>query len=177
MGGLTPTSYSRDPVSELLDDGALSLLERVYAARGQWVRTRLADPGPAPRSYAASLGIDLAGPDNAPTRSGRRQDAHTRWGRAFVRALNYNHKWFGAPGRLRAARRMVPYNRPLQVEWGRRVPAIGVIPAGRAVRVRVQSAGRGADRAVRSKPLPDRIYADNGEPAGRHAEADERDWR
>lgn len=179
MGGQTTTSYRRDPVSELLDDGSRALLERVYAAKGEWVLTRLADPGPRTRAFASAIGVDLDGPDNAPTRSGKRQDAHTRYGRSFVRALHYIHKWYGPgsrPGRLRRSKRMVPYERPLEIEWGRRVPALGVIPAGRAVRVRVRPGRAVARRAVQRLADADRIYADEGDPAGRHAEAEGRDW-
>ncbi len=172
------TSYKRDPVSELLDDGARQLLERVYAApRGQWVPTRLADPGAGLRAWAASAGIDLMGPDNAPTVSGRRQDAHTRYGRAFARALFYNHKWYGGPAGLRRRRRMVPYDRPLELEWGRRMRALGIIPAGRAVRIRIRPGGKTARAAVARLSYADRIYAGNGERAGRASVAEERDWR
>lgn len=177
MGTVTSTSYSRDPVSELLDDGARQLLERVYAApRGQWVSTRLADPGLRLRAWADSIGIDLMGPDNAPTISGRRQDAHTRYGRAFARAVFYNHKWYGGPAGLRRRRRMVPYDRPLEIDWGRRMRELGIIPAGRAVRVRVRPGGKTARAAVTRRPDADRIYADNGEHAGRSSVAEERDW-
>lgn len=175
MGGQTPTSYTRDPISEHLDNGARSLLERVYAARGAWVTTRLADPGPLLQVWAEGIGIDLWGPDNAPTRSGKRQDAHTRYGRAFVRALWYNHRWFGGP-RLRRVPRSVPYARPLELDWGRRVSVLGVIPAGRMVSVRVRPGGAQPRRAVARLPEIDRIYAGSGKPAGRHAEAAGRDW-
>lgn len=177
MGGITPTSYRRDPVSVHLDDGARELLQRLYRAPiGQWVSTRLADPGIMLRAWAIGAGIDLDGPDNAPTRSGRRQDAHTRYGRAFARALFYNHKWYGAPGGLRISRRMVEWDRPLELEWGNRVRALGIIPAGRAVRVRTRTGGQAPRRAVRTLAEPDRIYADDGAPAGRWSEEAGRDW-
>lgn len=176
MGGVSPTSYSRDPVSELLDGGARQLLERAFAARGAWVSTRLADPSPKHRSWALSMSIDLDEPDNAPTRSGRRKDMKSRWGRAFARALHYQLKWYGSPGRMRKTRRMVAYDRPLEIEFGRRVPARGVIPAGRMVQIRLQRRGRSARAVVRALPDTDRIYADNGTPAGRHSVAELRDW-
>jgi len=171
-------------VSILLDNGARELLARAYAARrGEWVMTRLADPPPGARAYAAELGIDLDGPDNAPTQSGRRDDARSRWGRAFTRALWHQHLWYGpAPGRaargqLRGVRRMVRNPAPLQVEWGRRLPARGVIPAGRAVRVRVPAGGRTSMRVVESKRDIDRIYESDGAPGGRHALLEGRDWQ
>ena len=169
-------AYQRDPVSELLDGGARQLLERAFAARGSWVSTRLADPSPAHRAWAAGMNINLDGPDNAPTRSGRRKDMRSRWGRAYARALHYQLKWYGSPGRMRATRRMVPYDRPLEIEFGKRMPARGVIPAGRMVQVRLPRRGRAARAAVASLPDVARIYDDRGDPAGRHSEAELRDW-
>lgn len=181
---------TRDPVSELLDGGARILLERAFAARGGWVQTRLADPSPEHRSWAASIGIDLDGPDNAPTRSGRRKDMRSRWGRAFTRALYYQLKWYGSPGRLRKSPRIVPYDRPMEVEIGRRVPALGVIPAGRIVRIRLLRGGQVSRKAVRGMPRGDRIFAPQPgqperdrkkgktfyEPGARWADAEKRDW-
>lgn len=172
----------RDPVSELLDAGARSLLQRAYdAPRGEWVSTRLADPSDRHRAWARSLyGIDLDGPDNAPTKSGKRQDAHTRWGRAFVRALYFNHKWYGyaTPRReLRGTRRMSPNGAPLQIEWGRRMPVRGIIPAGRAVRIRLaKQGGQTALRAVHAKRDIDRTWTDDGGQGGRFSQLAERDW-
>lgn len=170
----------RDPVSELLDRGARELLARAYSVRaGTWVMTRLADPSPRHQAWAAGMGIDsLMGPDRPPTASGAHVQAHTRWGRAFMRALWYQHKWYGdKPARgFRAERRTVPYSLPLQVEWGRRMPARGVIPAGRAVRIRIATGGQAKERAVRKKPESARIFADDGRPAGRWSDPAGRDW-
>lgn len=163
-------------MSQLLDEGARRLLTRAYEARGGWVSTRLADPGDELTAWAAGLGIALMGPDNAPTRSGKRNNAYTRYGRSFVRALYYQHKWYGGPGQLRKRKRTVAYDRPLEVDWGKRLRAVGVIPAGRAIRIRVPYRGRGAGAAVAQLGNADRIYADNGTPAGRHAVAAGRDW-
>ena len=174
--------YERDPVSLLLDRGARELLARVYAApRGQWVMTRLADPTGRHRAWARAHGWDLDGPDNAATLSGRHINAHTRWGRAFMRALWYQHRQYGpAAGRgargLRDTRRMTPYGGALQVEWGRRMPSLGVIPPGRAVRVRAAYGGKTARRVVQARAYGDRIYTDDGGAAGRYAVAAERDW-
>lgn len=172
--------YERDPVSVLLDRGARELLARAYAApRGTWVMTRLADPTERHRTWATGRGWDLDGPDNAPTLSGRHVNAHTRWGRAFMRALWYQHQQYG-PGiareAVRGSRRMTPYGGALQLEWGRRVPELGVIPAGRAVRIRTAYGGQTARRVVRGKRDAERIFTDTGEPAGRFALAEGRDW-
>ena len=165
-------------MSELLDSGARRLLARAYSQRaGTWVMTRLADPDQRTLDWAVGLGIDpLLGPDHATTASGQRNDAHTRWGRAFTRALYFNHRWYGDKAGWRPERRTVPWGRPLQVDWGRRVPAAGVIPAGRAVRVRLAVGGKTALRVVRAKPDSQRIYDDEGFTAGRWADPGKRDW-
>lgn len=184
---ITPMAYERDPVSVLLDRGARELLERVYKApRGTWVMTRLADPPERTRAWArARYGIDVDGPDNAPTLSGKRANAHTRWGRAFMRALWYQHRQYGPTAgptagrgarRVRTERRVSPTGTPLEVSWGRRVPALGVIPAGRAVRVRVPYGGKTARRVVEAKARDDRIWVGDREQGGRFSVAAERDW-
>jgi hypothetical protein len=194
--------YERDPVSVLLDRGAREMLARTYAApRGQWIMTRLADPTDRHRLWAKLHGIDLDGPDNAQTLSGKHINAHTRWGRAFMRALWYQHRHYGPAagskgdtaylraekrfsdqlnaGRIRSDRRMTPTSIPLQVEWGRRLPGSKtgqVLPAGRAVRIRVAYGGKTARRVVESKRFLDRIYTQDGDQAGRFSMAGERDW-
>src|ERR1700678_4531672 len=101
-----------------------------------------------------------------------------------MRSLWYQHKWYRAPARtsasasrarsekraggqvereieLRTERRMHPTTIPLQIEWGRRLPgsATGnVLPAGRAVRIRVAYGGQTARRVVEAKRADDRIY-------------------
>lgn len=169
----------RDPVSELLDRGARELLSRVYAERaGTWVMTRLADPTPQHLAWGIALGIgSLMGPDRPTTDNGRNQTAHTRWGRAFVRALYYQHKWWSdGRGGWRDMKRTAPNPRPLQVEWGSRVRKLGVIPAGRAVRVRQPVGGRTALRVVQARPAGARIYDNAGRTAGRWADPVKRDW-
>jgi hypothetical protein len=196
--------YERDPVSVLLDRGARDLLARVYAApRGQWVMTRLADPTPRHLAWGRARGWDLTGPDNAQTLSGRHVNAHSRWGRAFMRALWYQHKWYGPQpgsrahasraaaekriarhlenevGSLRSSRRTITNSVPLQVEWGRRLPGSNtgqVLPAGRAVRARIAYGGKTARRVVEAKRAGDRIYLSDGEQGGRFSVATERDW-
>lgn len=164
----------------MLDRGARQLLERAYAQRtGTWVMTRLADPSLEAEALAlASWGIVLMAPDVPATQGGTAVNAHTRWGRAFMRALYYQHRWYGDPAHnaMRATRRVQPLGRPLQVEWGRRVPVRGVIPAGRAVRVRIAAGGKTARRVVAAKPDSARIYDDAGTPAGRWADPALRDW-
>jgi hypothetical protein len=178
--------YERDPVSVLLDRGAREMLARVYAARrGTWIMTRLADPTPAHQAWArASYGIDVDGPDNAPTLSGKHINAHSRWGRAFMRALWYQHRQFGPnPGRgargVRTERRMAPTSTALQIEWGRRLPGSSsgqMLPAGRAVRIRLAYGGQTARRVVERKAGDDRIYLDDGSIGGRFSVAEQRDW-
>jgi hypothetical protein len=171
---ITLMSRTRDPVSLLLDRGARDLLTRAYSVpAGTWVMTRLADP---PREQA--YGIRLMGPDNAPTASGTRNNAHTRWGRAFIRALYYQHKWHGDKdaGGFRPGKRAAPYSVPLEVQWGARKPAVGVIPAGRAVRIRVAYGGQAKARAVRKKADVQRIFDDDGRPAGRWCDTSRLDW-
>lgn len=170
----------RDPVSELLDRGARVQLARAYAAPiGTWVMTRLADPSEDHLRWAAAIGVgDLMGPDRPGTLSGTHVQAHTRWGRAFMRALWYQHKWFGdrAAEGFRDERRMMPLGTPLQVEWGRRMPRRGIIPPGRAVRIRIPSGADRAIRVVQGKPDSERIFDNEGTPAGRWSDPALRDW-
>jgi hypothetical protein len=172
--------HSRDPVSVLLDRGARQLLERAYRVRsGVWVNTRLADPSRQHLDWAQDMGLDsLLGPDDVVTQGGTHVDAHTRWGRAFMRSLWYQHKWYGdkPAGGFRDQRRTVAYSLPLQVEWGRRMPAVGIIPAGRAVRVRIATGGATKLRVVQAKPDSARIFADDGSTAGRWSDPAGRDW-
>lgn len=184
MGATTASStpqIERDPVSELLDAGARRLLERAYAKPGQWVNTRLADPPPEAIERFAARGINLMGPDDAPTRGGTTKlRVYTRWGRGFTRALYYQHKWYSNTGNrgFRSAKRMVERHAgALQVEFGRRLPAAGVIPAGRAVRVRLMPGGKQALAAVRQLPDAERKFTDAGDHAGASSElAGRRDW-
>lgn len=164
---------TRDPVSELFDPGARALLARAYAAKGRWAGTRLADPGPRHLAWAARVGINVGGPD--PAAGG---EARSRWARGFVRSLYYQHKWWSdGDGGFRRTRRIEPRHAgALEVEVGRRVPVLGVIPAGRAVRVRIRPGGQAALRAVKRLPDSARIYSDSGAPAGRWADPNRRDW-
>ena len=167
-------------MSELLDSGARALLARAYAAKGGWVTTRLADPSDEVRAWAAARGLNPGSRDNPSSLSGARS-AKTRWGRAMVRALYYNHRWYGAarprggPG-LRGTKRTQPYSRPLEVQVGRHVPAGVRVPAGRLVRCRLRPGGQAARRAVQAKALSKRIYDDDGRPAARWSDPGKRDW-
>ena len=121
-----------DPVSELMNTGARRLLVRAYKSPGVWVGTRLADPQPRHVAYfAREYGINVLGPDPVHGKI----DARTRWGRGFMRAIYRQHLYWSeigaAPG-WRKQKRMVPRKTgAIQVEWGNRVRAAGVIPAGR----------------------------------------------
>lgn len=173
--------WDRDPLSVLLDPGARQFLGRVYAAKGGWVTTRLADPDARTAAYAEQAGTPAAGRDNASTVSGRHMNARSRWGRAFVRSMYYNHRWYGAAQRrggpaLRGTRRLQPYGRPLEIEIGRHVPARGVIPPGRLVRARLRPGGKTARAAVQRMDLSARIYDDDGRPVARWSDPTRRDW-
>ena len=173
--------YERDPLSVLLDTGARRLLERAYAQPGTWVGTRLADPGMRARTFAAARGINPDGPDHPSARGGRsaRTDAKTRWARAFVRAVYYQHRWYSGGGQQpwRRDRRTSPRSTGgLRFEVGRHVPAAGVFPAGRAVRIRLERGGQAKERAVRRLPDSQRIYTDSGAEGARWSDPDLRDW-
>lgn len=158
----------RDPVSELFDTGARTLLTRAYARPGQWTGTRLAFPSARHIAYFAGEGINVLGRD---------QWGRDRWAAGFVRAVYYQHKWFYSQGRLRSERRTAANDaRAVRYELGRRLPVLGVLPAGRAVRVMVQPGGQAAMRAVKRLPDSRRIYDDQGNPAARWADPNGRDW-
>lgn len=170
----------RDPASVMLDGAARRLLSRAYSAPGVWQKTVLADPGLKARQRLAGLGIDPHSRDNESARAGKGLNAKDRWGRALVRALYYQHKWFSpGPG----ARQWRPEKRTtaretgaLRVEIGRRVPSAGVIPPGRQVSIMYDRGGITALRAVRRQPDRDRIYDDAGDTAARWSDPANRDW-
>ena len=152
----------------LFDRGARVLLERAYARPGVWVGTRVADPGPRHLASFAARGINVLGRD---------QWGRDRWAAGFVRAVFYQHKWFYNQGGLRETRRVSANTaRAVSYQIGRRVPVLGVLPAGRAVRIMVQPGGQQAMRAVKKLPDSRRIYDDSGSPAGRWADPNSRDW-
>jgi len=158
----------RDPVSELFDRGARTLLSRAYARPGQWVGTRLAFPSARQVAYFGGQGINVLGTD---------QWGRDRWAAGFVRAVYYQHKWFYSQGRLRSEKRMAANDaRSIRYELGRRMPVLGVIPAGRAVRIMVNPGGQAAMKAVKRLPDSRRIYDDTGNTAGRWADPAARDW-
>lgn len=155
-------------MSELFDRGARTLLERAYARPGQWVGTRLAFPSARHVAHFAGEGINVLGTD---------QWGRDRWAAGFIRAVYYQHKWFYSQGRLRDQRRTVANDsRAVRYELGRRMPVLGVIPAGRAVRIRIETGGQAAMRAVKRLPDSRRIYDDSGAPAARWADPNGRDW-
>jgi hypothetical protein len=157
-----------DPVSVTMTRAARRLLDRVYAADGDWAATRLADPTAAQLGYWLLHGINVRGPD--PVRSGT---ARTRWGRAYVRRLWYEHQWWSAaPGtaQWRTARRTVPRRVKLDIEVGPWLPARGeLIPPGREVRVRLAAPSHATWRDV----PPERRYSHGG---GAQRSAGDQDW-
>lgn len=171
----------RDPLSELFDAGARRHLERAYARPGQWVETRLRPPGLRARRYAGELGIDPLGPDDVSARGGRGLNARTRWARAYVRALYYQHKWYsrgGTQGWRKGKRTEPRHSGALEVDVGRQVAAVGLIPAGRIVRVKfTQRRPEEAKRAhFRDQDPGARVYTSAGGRGPRWSDPAQRDW-
>lgn len=165
-------------MSELWDTAARRLLVRAYAAKGGWVATRIADPSIRQMTYLAGLGINPLERDRPPVRGGTGLDARTRWCRGFVRAVYYQHKWWsdGRGGFRKSRRTEARHTGAIEIEIGRHRPATGVIPAGRAVRVRSRRGGSVALRAVQRLPDSQRIYTDEGSAAMRWSDPALRDW-
>jgi hypothetical protein len=163
------TGAARDPVSVTMDRAARQLLARVYRADGAWASTRLADPTARQLAGWIGHGINVRAPD--PVRGGF--NARSRWARAFVRALWYQHKWYSsAPGGggWRAEQRAANRRPGIQVEIGRALPRRGVIPPGRAVRVRLADPDA-AER--RGRPASEWSWAHDGH---RRGDLQARDW-
>ncbi len=172
-------AYARDPVSARFDAAARHVLSRAYARPGTWIATRVADPTARQRLALRAAGIRWNGPDNASAEGGRGLNARDRWTRAFVRALYFQHRWYSGRGQAgwRERRRSVARHAGgLQVQVGRRVPAAGVSPAGRAVRVRLAPGGAAKRRAVQREPDSGRIYTDDARTAARWSDPARRDW-
>lgn len=164
----------RDPVSVLFDAAARRLLERAYRSPDKCAATRLADPTSAQRAAVASTyQVDVDAADDA----GKGQ-ARTRWGRAFMRSVYYQHRWYYTRGvKLATTRRTELSTRPLKISIGRHMPVKGVIPAGRLVVIEVLPGGQAKDRALAAKPASDRYITPDGEPGPAWNEGPEsRDW-
>lgn len=154
---------SRDPVSLLWDRAAAGIMPRVYAQQGRWYATRITDPRPEHLAYfATNFEIDVTGPDNAATISGRHVNYRTRWNRSFVRAMHYYNKFHE--------------EKPLEIQVGRPKAAAPGLPSGWAVRLRVSRSESRAQRAVRRKAERDRIWVGDKEPGGRFSDITGRDW-
>jgi len=162
-------------MSELFDAGARAILDRAYAQPREWHYTRLVDPSPA--ELIRWRGHDPLGPDPVP---GERYV--TRWGRAFSRAIYYQHRWWSASaqgGPWRATRRpVVRKSGALLVEAGRYKPAgLGSVALRRGLAFRVQLAPAGAEMraAVAALPASQRWAGPQGHgPAT--SQLDDRDW-
>lgn len=153
-------------MSVLFDAGARRLLERAYDRPGQWIGTRVAAPSPAEAAYFASQGINVYGRD---------QLGRDRWAAGFIRAVYYQHRNYRT-GRGWGGRRLAPYDgRAIRYELGRQLRELGVIPAGRAVRIRSVPGGPAAQRAAEKLPYSQRILTDSG-PGPAQAIAADRDW-
>ena len=174
--------YSRDPVSVRFDGGARKVLERAYARPGVWIATRITDPTPRQVAWLRLHGISWRGPDNPSAQGGSGLNARDRWTRGFVRAVYFQHKWYSGGGTRpwRAQRRGTPrYSGALQIEVGRRVPARGVIPSGRAIRIRLLKGGMAKERAVEAIPAQRRWAAGRKgerEAGPRWSDPTARDW-
>lgn len=174
--------YQPDPLRDKFIRGARSLLDRGYAHPGSVQGTRLAGPDAKALRWCLARGINPRGPDNSSAVARGGLNARDRWTRAFVRCLYEQHLWWAGShetaGEWRGVRRLVPYRgRALIVEVGRLLPAQGIVPSGRAIRLEVTSEGRAAAyRAARRKQERDRIYDDRGDPAGRWSDPALRDW-
>jgi hypothetical protein len=180
---------ARDPVSVPFDGTARRLLSKAYANRGQWQEIWLPDPSIRQRTRFVGMGINVSGPDPLPKGGGL--DAKTRWGRAFVRAMYFQHKWYSPTGTgsaFRTDRRLSPRNTGgLRIEVGRHVPASpqfdpahperGGFPPRRKVRVQLAAGGKAKTAAVARLSDRDRIYTKSGNPAARWGGGDRfRDW-
>ena len=165
--------YVPDPVSTLFDAAAKRLLERAYARPGEFVRTRLANPGPRTVAFASARGINnLLGPDPVAT-SGGGLNARTRYCRAFVRAIYRQHKKSGMPGGI-------------HVEVGRHIPASpqfdpehpdrGGFPPGRAVQVLYRADKNKARAYMRNQPDSAKAIDNKGYPTRRWSNPGQRDW-
>lgn len=177
-GTLDDVPTSRDPVSELFDAGARRLLDRAYSRPGFWAETRLVPPTARQVSWAAGLGIDVNGPDDVSARGGRGINARSRWARGFVRALYYQHLWYSeAGGGWRAQKRTTRRQAgALRVEVGRLAARLGVIPAGRVVRVQLAPGGMAKARAVAELPDAQQYVSNEGDRGGRWSDPALRDW-
>jgi hypothetical protein len=168
-----PPGSKRDPLSVAFDRGARALLQRAYDHPGQWQATRVAVPSPRQATALRQRGINPYGPDPVPKGGGL--DARTRWMRGFIRALYYQHKWWSGGGgrQFRSAKRTTArHTGALIVEVGRVMPARGVIPAGRVVRVQLARGGQAKSKAV--DRMPEREQWANDGP--RRAQLVWRDW-
>jgi hypothetical protein len=165
-------TLTRDPLSEAFDDGARRLLDRAYARPREWHTTRLTDPSPADLiKYRA---FDPSGPD--PVAGGRYR---SRWGRAFARAIYYQHRNYSPhrqAGPWRKTRRTtVRRAGSLLVEAGKYKPAVGVIPRGLSFRVMLTDGGHAKAEAVDKLPASQRWAGPAGHgPAA--AQLGDRDW-
>jgi hypothetical protein len=159
--------YERDPVSVLFDEGARRLLERAYARPGQWIGTRVKAPSAAEAGWFAAQGINVYGRD---------QIGRDRWAAGFIRAVYYQHRNYRT-GRGWGGRRLAPYDgRAIRYELGRQLRELGVIPAGRAVRIKSVPGGPAAVRAAERLPYSQRILTDSG-PGPLISVAADRDWQ
>lgn len=170
---------TRDPVSALFDKGARDLLDRAYGKPGFWAETRLVPPTARQVRWAAGLGINVNGPDDVSARGGRGINARSRWARGFVRALYHQHRWYSGPGpgQWRPERRTVPRRSgALRVEVGRQAARLGVIPAGRIIRVQLDTGGMSKERAVAAMPASEQYVTNDGERGARWSDPALRDW-
>jgi hypothetical protein len=154
--------YRPDPASVLWERQALTTLRRVYQVpEGRWVRVTLAAPSPRIVEWCRAQGVDPLGPDNASTITKRGGlNCHDAWARAFVRAVSRLNK-------------QVEGGAPLEFDIGPKLG--GLAPGTRHAFVRARPK-RGAIRAVKRKPVRDRIWTDDGGMGSRHSLPEKRPW-
>ena len=157
----------RDPVSVSFDPGARRFLDRAYSSPGQWRPTRLADPEARHLAEFGAQGINVAGPDDVSVRGRPGLNARSRWARGFVRSVYHQHTLWsgGGAGAWRTTRRRVPRSAAeIEIRVGNRVPALGVLPAGRMIHIRYDP-GR-----------PAQLARDRGEVGPHQSDLRLRDW-
>ncbi len=158
----------RDPVSAWFDPAARRLLERAYAAQGEWAGQYLAPPSPRALAHLALIGVNPYGRDRW---------GEVRWVRAYKRAVYYQLKLYGTRDGMNYAQQRVSKWPARSLEWqtGARVLRAGWPQRRWAIRIRIHPTGAAATRAARSIPAS-RRWMVNGRPTARQSTPADRDY-